>query len=308
VEENKSGTWFTMIPAFVLYDNDLSAFARIFYGQITSLCNSKGFCWASNKHFAELFDINERSVRRYIAELHEAGYIYVEINREEQQQRKIYIVSPQDNSEFPRPLKRADKTVHPMPDEIVHPMPDKTDRPMPDEIVHPTPDKTDRHNNLISFNNKINNINNNKIYRSNTLENEVSTPSKKPKSLPSKQLSAEFEELWKLYPRKIGKKKAHDSYVKARKNDKTTYKTIQAGLYRYIQYLEHQETEEQFILHGSTWFNQEKWLDEYITTGFNRKPKNSTEYLRAKYGGDFFESGRNGEIVEHYTEVIPDIF
>ena len=43
--------------------------------------------------------------------------------------------------------------------------------------------------------------------------------------------------LWKLYPRKIGKKKAFDSYKKARKLKKIPYETIENGLYRYISIL-----------------------------------------------------------------------
>ena len=85
---------------------------------------------------------------------------------------------------------------------------------------------------------------------------------------------------------RLDKKKACDAFKKARKIKKIPYETIQNGLYRYLRYLEQQETEEQFIMHGSTWFNQEKWQDEYITTGIKKKPKNALEYFKQKYGGN----------------------
>ena len=124
------------------------------------------------------------------------------------------------------------------------------------------------------------------------------------------EIEREFDQLWQLYPRKIGRKKAFDSFKKARKTKKIPFETVQSGLYRYIKYLESQATEEQYIMHASTWFNQEKWLDDYITTGINRKPKNAMEYMRNKYGNgeNQGESFRNGEIIDHYSTALPDPF
>jgi hypothetical protein len=124
-------------------------------------------------------------------------------------------------------------------------------------------------------------------------------------------VEGEFEDLWKLYPRKIGKKKAFDAFKKARKIKKIPYETIENGLYRYIRYLEQQETDEQYIMHGSTWFSQEKWQDEYILTGIKKKPKSMNEYMRQKYGddgGQAYEPQRDRKIVNDYDEFIPDIF
>ena len=127
----------------------------------------------------------------------------------------------------------------------------------------------------------------------------------------SPQLQTEFEQLWKIYPRKMGKKKAFDSFKKARKIKKVPYETIENGLYRYLTYLQQQETDEQFILHGSTWFNQEKWLDEYVCVGVKKKPKNASEYLRVKYGedgGNHYEPFGDGEIIDYNPEIVPEPF
>lgn len=124
------------------------------------------------------------------------------------------------------------------------------------------------------------------------------------------QIEEEFETLWRIYPKKQGKKKAFDSFKKARKVKKIPYETIENGLYRYIRYLEQQGTDEQFILHGSTFFNQEKWQDEYILTGLNQKPKNINEYMRQKYGngGMNNEPPRDRKIINDHDELIPNVF
>jgi hypothetical protein len=127
----------------------------------------------------------------------------------------------------------------------------------------------------------------------------------------SPKVEQEFEELWKVYPRKIGKKKAFDSFKKARKVKKVPYETIQNGLYRYLRYIEQQDMDEQFIQHGSTFFNQEKWQDEFITTGLQKKPKNALEYFRQKHqqqGEDYVEPYRNGEVINAYSELLPEPF
>ena len=136
------------------------------------------------------------------------------------------------------------------------------------------------------------------------------TDHKNTKKVSPAEMEREFDQLWQLYPRKIGRKKAFDSYKKARKIKKIPFETVQNGLYRYIKYLESQAIEEQYIMHASTWFNQEKWLDDYITTGINRKPKNAMEYMRNKYGNgeNQGESFRNGEIIDHYSTALPDPF
>lgn len=71
----------------------------------------------------------------------------------------------------------------------------------------------------------------------------------------------EFEELWKLYPKKVGKKDALRHYIRNRKSG-VSYETILTGLNNYNEYIENQKTPNKYIKDGSTWFNQESWNDE----------------------------------------------
>lgn len=88
-----------------------------------------------------------------------------------------------------------------------------------------------------------------------------------------KQLEEDFSKLWKLYPRKEGKKKAFESYKRAIKKG-TTNKEIQTGIVNYLAQIKAQGTAKQYIKQGSTWFNGECWNDEY-NLGQEKSPVNS---------------------------------
>lgn len=85
------------------------------------------------------------------------------------------------------------------------------------------------------------------------------------------ELEEEFNLIWSEYPNKKGKANALKSYIKARKKG-ITYDTIFNGLQNYLKYIKFEKVAQQYIKHGSTWFNQECWNDDYtinreITTG-----------------------------------------
>lgn len=77
-----------------------------------------------------------------------------------------------------------------------------------------------------------------------------------------KQLKAEFEQLWQMYPKKQGKDKAYGYYAKARKNG-TTYEEVLEGINNYRAFITIMETDMQFVKMGSTFFSQKAWQDEY---------------------------------------------
>lgn len=78
-------------------------------------------------------------------------------------------------------------------------------------------------------------------------------------------LATEFDELWKLYPRKEGKKAALAAYVKARtRKDNPVQKVdVYMGIVNYNAAIKAAGTPMQYIMQGSTFFRGERWTDDF---------------------------------------------
>jgi uncharacterized phage protein (TIGR02220 family) len=72
-------SYYAIIPADVRYDKDLTPNAKLLYGEITALCNEKGYCWAGNGYFADLYQKNKSTIARWLKDLEEKGYITREV-------------------------------------------------------------------------------------------------------------------------------------------------------------------------------------------------------------------------------------
>lgn len=85
--------YYAIIPANVRYDKRLSPLTRLIYGEITALSNEKGYCFATNAYFANLYSMSNVSISRCISELKEHNYIRVvyDIKEKNVDKRKIYI-------------------------------------------------------------------------------------------------------------------------------------------------------------------------------------------------------------------------
>lgn len=84
-------SYYTVIPSNVRYDRNLTYFEIVLYGEIVSLTNSTGYCFATNAYFQKLFDVSESTIKRSIKKLGLLGHLKIEINQNETQQRKIFI-------------------------------------------------------------------------------------------------------------------------------------------------------------------------------------------------------------------------
>lgn len=93
MEEKRA--YYAVIPADVRYNKNLKDKAKLLYGELTALANEKGYCWASNSYFAELYEVSKSTISRLIKNLNEEGYINVELVYEGKEivGRKIYINS-----------------------------------------------------------------------------------------------------------------------------------------------------------------------------------------------------------------------
>lgn len=207
--ENKK-SYYAIIPANVRYDKKIRPNAKLLYGEITALTNEKGYCWANNQYFSDLYEVSKETISRWVSELSDRGYITVELIYKEGSNQIInrYIRISHD------------------------PIDEKVNTPIDEKVK----------DNTTSFN---------------TTKN---TKYIEQSSVDDLSISKRFEEIWKDYPNKQGKKPAFSSYKTALKNG-TTDKDITEGLDRYKRHLQ-QNTWKQ-AAQGSTWFKQNRWEDEF---------------------------------------------
>lgn len=75
--------YFAVIPAEVRYDKNLKDKAKLLYGEIVALSNKDGVCYASNKYFADLYDITITTVSLLIKDLIDNEYLESEFSYKE---------------------------------------------------------------------------------------------------------------------------------------------------------------------------------------------------------------------------------
>jgi hypothetical protein len=86
-------SYYAIVPASVRYDEKLCPNAKLLYGEITALCNDKGYCWANNRYFSVLYNVSVRSVINWIRELETANHIVISTENENS---KRYIMLTDD--------------------------------------------------------------------------------------------------------------------------------------------------------------------------------------------------------------------
>ena len=206
-------SYYAIIPANVRYDNNLTDGAKLLYGEITALCNEKGYCWASNSYFADLYSVSNVSISKWINQLVKQGYLTSEMQYKEGSKeilhRYLRIVNDPIKEKFNTPLTKVNDPIK--------------EKFKDNNTFNNTADKSDE-----------------------------------------SDLNNRFEKLWTNYPNKKGKSKAFLAYKKAIKSG-TADEEIYKGISAYKQEIANKKTEPQYIAHGSTWFNNQRWLDEYET-------------------------------------------
>ena len=102
--------YYAILPADVRYDKRLKANEKILYSEITALANAKGYCYAKNQYFAELYDVHKNTISSWISHLCELGYLRLELivkgDSKEIQERRIYISVPPINENIDTPINQ----------------------------------------------------------------------------------------------------------------------------------------------------------------------------------------------------------
>ncbi|MFI3167823.1 MAG: helix-turn-helix domain-containing protein [Bacillota bacterium] len=102
-ESNPS--YFAILPANVRYDKNIKASAKLLFAEISALCNKNGTCFASNKYFADLYGVDNRSIQRWLTSLSDNNYIIIDNNSSENSTRRIiYLVTPNGGQKCHTPM------------------------------------------------------------------------------------------------------------------------------------------------------------------------------------------------------------
>lgn len=76
--------YYIVIPATIRSAKDITPTQKLILGEIITLSKNSGTCWASNRYFAEVYDISRRSVITHIQELESKGYVKIRYKTENQ--------------------------------------------------------------------------------------------------------------------------------------------------------------------------------------------------------------------------------
>ena len=98
VKENPS--YYAIIPASVRYSN-IKANAKLLYGEISALSNKSGFCFATNRYFANLYGVSKNTISVWIKELKEQEFISVKIVRNENKEIVKRLIGITKNDDTP---------------------------------------------------------------------------------------------------------------------------------------------------------------------------------------------------------------
>jgi hypothetical protein len=150
-DEKNHGSIYYVIPAQIFEDLDLEDSEKIFYGLLSGLAFSNGFCFASDAYLAKRKNVDERTIKRWLEKLEKKGYIRRDTKKNGMYwDRKIFITHSHVNSNksyerTPKPSSKGhvcpvDRGTHvpivsevPPASEILPPLPPPSskDKPLP---------------------------------------------------------------------------------------------------------------------------------------------------------------------------------
>lgn len=68
-------SYYAILTADVRYSKLLKPNEKLLFAEITALTNMNGQCFATNKYFAELYDVSIETVSRWVSHLEKLGFI-----------------------------------------------------------------------------------------------------------------------------------------------------------------------------------------------------------------------------------------
>ena len=148
-------SYYAVIPASVRYDSKVCPNAKLLYGEITALCNKEGYCWATNKYFAELYGVSVRTVTKWIKQLTDNGYLKSEIvykaGTREIAARYLRLPEAAPVQEVPAEVPEAEECPAPIEDNFCTPPEEKFYTPIEEKFQYNNTRNNNTSMNILSF-------------------------------------------------------------------------------------------------------------------------------------------------------------
>ena len=103
---------YSLIPISILRDNRLTSLEKLLLIQIISLCKQKGYCWATNKYFAELNNVSRTTISKSVNNIATSNYINIQYEQQNlnNSKRKIEL-TPVLNNQIKRIKESFDTSI-----------------------------------------------------------------------------------------------------------------------------------------------------------------------------------------------------
>ncbi len=103
IDENIFSDGWGILPNKIARDSTISPGAKILYCEISSLCASKGYCWANNEYFSKLFNVSKATISEWITQLEK----YLTFENRTSYMRRIRVHTLNINAKF-EPSRKLD--------------------------------------------------------------------------------------------------------------------------------------------------------------------------------------------------------
>jgi hypothetical protein len=264
------------IPAEVLFHPMLTHTEKILFGLIRNLASGERGCYASNKWLAGLLGVGPQTISNSIGNLQEWKLIIIERQREK---RNIYLNPSylQLYSKFC--TEKGYKGINKDTLKKVYPSIKKFIYPYKNFYTEYIKDVSRNNSSLVQQKKSISN---------------------------GHIIPSQFEEFWRIYPRKASKGKALTTWntlCNKSNKERPKWRDIKRAIY------EQKKTErwqnQKYIPHPTTWLNQSRWLDdpaEMVSYSNDDKPEfiidGGKKWHLNKQDGAYYS--KSGELYMNY--------
>ena len=256
MSEDLELSWYSVVTADVRRDKRLTANAKFLYGDIATLSRQKGYCYASNAYFASLNDCSEQSVINWLNQLVKCGYIIRELvydnAKKNVKERRLYLRNSPSSKSFGEGTQNSLCTSSKSFGEGTQ-------------------------NSLCTSSKSFGEGTQNSLGENNTVNNTVNNTINK--------YTADFEEFWKLYPRKVEKAAAYKAY-KARLKEGVSKDTLLTAVKNYNRKITDEHTTETYIKYPKSFLSKDRNFDDYLEYKSPQDRQEEKPISKLVYEGD----------------------